>query len=183
MLILTVQNKSFIDSVIYGNKGYDLFKSNFAFSSPRYLTGYLLMQRMLGKKIKVKDPEMIWGWACHPYLVLHNNQNLVDSAVSDEDPVVSKDTLPVEQKYAVFLDIDENKCILSDYNTWCKYLNEESDDLYASLKDIDSSNSIQCVFTRDAIKKVRLIADFNIIKKLEGYSVSALLQKAKSAII
>lgn len=111
MLILTIQDLKHIEMVYSTGYTPDPLKSEYIFLSTRYTKAYnLMMEKLYQKDPSGKVESFFWGWVKNPYLPFYKWKNL-------------------SNKVGVFLDIPEDKVVISDYDSYCEYLDEEVNEL------------------------------------------------------
>lgn len=147
MLVLTFQKKELVDKIL--NKSYyvDLSKSTFAYNSIRFTRGYNKIIRSLkSKEVDLLDTEgVLWGWVSNP------SHEMVKTYLN-------------KGYVAMFIDIDPEKCVMSDYYKFSDYVvGDSSDNNFVLDKVKDIRMCIQCSFTVDSIYSVRAVYDSSFI--------------------
>ena len=134
MLVLTVQSYRNIQKIY--NESYipDLRKSRYAYLSTRYLRGYMYNIESLSKKTGISYryglDSCMWGWVKNPYLPFYYNSG----------------NIPFKDRmYAVFFEIDESESVLSDYDKYCRYVENESNENFF-IDSVDQADCVQCCF-------------------------------------
>lgn len=139
MLVLTFQKRQIANKIKERNYYVDLNKSNFSNSSFRFTLGYnKILKELRSKGITMAQNEgCIWGWVSNPSREIIKNY--------------------IHMGYiAMFIDIDESKCVMSDYDVFNSYVQKESNDSQFIVSyPKDNKHCIQCAFTIDAIYGVR----------------------------
>lgn len=168
MLIMSVQKEKRLDSIISGTYKPNLYKSRYGCMSIRYTKGYNKIKRLLSKKLGIvteTSTSTYWGWAKCPYIKFHCNVN-----VAPEELVV------------LFLEIPESQCVLSDYDKYCDYVNEDSNSMDFILENINDKNAlcVQANFLSIKKENILLTIPYESIAKYQekGYTISELYEKA-----
>lgn len=168
MLVMSVQKEKRLDSIISGTYKPNLYKSRYGCMSIRFTKGYNKIKRVLSKKTGIvmdSSSSTYWGWAKCPYVKFHRNVN-----VTPEELVV------------LFMEIPESQCVLSDYDKYCDYVNEESNNMDFILEDLngDDAQCVQVNFLSIKKENILLTIPYTSIAKYseKGYTISELYEKA-----
>lgn len=160
MLVLTVQSYRNIQKIY--NESYipDLRKSRYAYLSTRYLRGYMYNIESLSKKTGIGYryglDSCMWGWVKNPYLPFYYNSG----------------NIPFKDRmYAVFFELNESESVLSDYDKYCRYVENESNENFF-IDSVDQADCVQCCFWGINPKNIKLIVELD---KLRGTNISEML--------
>lgn len=135
MLVLTIQDIKNAEMLYTTGYTPNLLKSEYPFLAPRYARGYDFMM----KKLYEKDPfgkveSFYWGWVKNPYLPFHRFKH-------------------IENKVGIFLDVPPSKIVISDYDKYCEYLEDETPELVLE----GDNDCLQGVFRRIQIQNIRSV--------------------------
>ena len=142
MLILTIQKYKHMQMVYSSGYTPELSHSEYAFLSPRYTEAYMKMAEELYKKNPTSNPtSFYWGWAKNPYLDFYKYKergNLVGA----------------------FVEVPKRKVVVSDYDGYCAYIEEESDTL-----DLGNINGecLQAIFNRVSPSNIKSVVNLNTL--------------------
>lgn len=142
MLILSIQYKKHIQMVYSSGYTPDINKSEYIHLSPQYSFAYNIM----ASKLYDKDNtgyygSFWWGWVKNPYLDFYRIKN-------------------VKSRVGVFLNVPDDKVVVSNYDLYCEYLEErteklqlskEGDCLQGVFRKICPSNILSVVELKDLI--------------------------------
>ena len=124
MLILSVQYKKHIQMVYSSGYTPDANRSEYIHLSPQYSFAYNTMASRLYEKDKEGNYNSFWwGWVKNPYLDFYRLKG-------------------VRSRVGVFLNIPDDKVIVSDYDLYCDFLEERT----KSLHLVDEGDCLQGVF-------------------------------------
>lgn len=162
MLILTVQKYKHIQMVYSSGYTPDLRQSEYVFLSPRYTKAYEVMAEELLKKDSTGYPlSFFWGWAKNPYLDFYRYKDRKDLV-------------------GVFVEVSKKKLVLSDYDKYCAYLEEES-----NILDLSNLNGdcLQAIFRDLTPVNIKSVVSLNSLYwyYLQGYTdIRSLYSVSKS---
>ena len=154
MNILTVQRYKDIQR-IYSSEGYkpDFAKSSYAYASRRYTRAYLEVLNKLSKKTG-KDylpglDSCIWGWSNNPFLGFYES---------------NKGKRLEDRRYAMFCSIPESDMVYSDYDKYCDFIEENTNDKNFFVDSPTGAECVQCCFWSLRPENINVIVDLDNIK-------------------
>lgn len=146
MLILSIQEYKHVQMVYSTGYTPNILYSEYVYLSPRYTEAYMKMAEELFKKDGTGDPlSFFWGWVKNPYLDFYALKG-------------------IRNKVGLFIEVPENRVVVSDYDMYCAYLDEEVSHLTLEnhgqclqgvFKKISPSNIISVVDLKDLMKLYR----------------------------
>ena len=160
MLILSVQSFKHIQMVYSSGYTPDLYKSDYVFLSPRYMLAYNFMAKELYKKDSSGlYNSFFWGWVKNPYLDFYRFKKTSDLV-------------------GVFIEIPDNRVVVSNYDEYCAYLEEEVDTL--SLKS--DGACLQGVFRKIKPAEIKSIIKLDTLLRLYRNEVTDLESLYKQSL-
>ena len=165
MLVLTIQKKEVIDKIYKGSYRVNMWKSEYAFASPRFTKGYNIIKSNLVRKtgsFMLTSDSCYWGWVCNPFYSFFDLKRMYN------------------EYYAVFVDIPEEELVLSDYDKYTSFVLEESDSEDFMVEEVlpGDTRCIQCSFKELNPEDIVFISDISILSDIEGDISSVYLKSA-----
>lgn len=152
MVVLTVQRKAVARKIFQGSYKSDFLKSDIVYLGGRYLSEYSKFNRSLNMICNRPrdDRELYWGWVYNPFMDFFYNP---------------------EEYMGIFLEVPDERVILSDYDIYTGFCNEDSDFsdyIVTSDKDMPRGSCIQCTFKDFSPENILKVVPFTALKGMRG---------------
>lgn len=150
MLVLTVQKKAYAKDILQGVYQPDLWKSDFALLSTRFMRCYQRVLKRLDKKLSYSlsaTDSCYWGWVTTPFYGMYGLR---------------------EGYVAIFTEIEDSSIVLSDYDKYTDYVHGATNKMNFFVSGIEGKQNkcIQASFR--GIGKIKLVVELDKIKDMKG---------------
>lgn len=162
MLALTIQDRRVFE------EGYSpkFLKSPFVRMDGGYLSGYSKMFKVLQGRVSRPKYHLVdsfyWFWLKNPYLKFHKIQENTAGNYG-------KDSV------ACFLDINPGDVLISDFDKWCEYI-EDNKGSFSRCLDVSTSECVQGVGWDLNKDNILSMCRFSDLQSYDGCSMSELLK-------